>query len=282
MLKRYRLFLIVPLFFSNLSVATESYGPTEAEKAFLPPYCGGPGGGDWKAILGPDIIWNNHTCYGINRLNRYHKSKNMRDGKRELETAINEFGYSIGHLKPDFKLMPEIYMYRGVTYKFLARQAEAIADLNKSISLDPKYTRSITELADIYNEKLTNPKKALELVSEGLRHNPDAPALQRRYIKYGGKLPYPTPYKNNNSGVTSNQPNTDKTEPPQGNNQESEKINIPEKTLPKVIIEDTPAANPQQPTMRSQSNPWCRFCPEPPQTNNPATSSSQAAPKAEP
>jgi len=32
----------------------ESYGPTEEEKAMLPPYCGGPGGAgvNWRKLYG--------------------------------------------------------------------------------------------------------------------------------------------------------------------------------------------------------------------------------------
>ena len=67
--------LTLTLLAAGGAAAAESYGPTDLERAMLPPYCGGPGGGDWAKILGPDRVWNNHTCYGINRINRYFRSR---------------------------------------------------------------------------------------------------------------------------------------------------------------------------------------------------------------
>jgi len=266
------------------AMAAESYGPTEFETKSLPAYCGGPGGGDWKSILGPDRIWNNHTCYGINRLNRYYKAKSKTEKNSQLQAALQDFSYSVDKLKPDFALMPEIYMYRGMTYKLMGRHAEALTDLNKSINLNPKYAKSIFELADIYDSVYSKREKALELVTEGLRHNPDSKPLQRRYTKFGGTLPFPQPYK---PDTAQSIPEKKQEATVKAEQQTKTESNLEGKT------EDTPSntikTNENVKTTKENTsvtglptNPWCRFCPEPPQRQNPETSIPQAEPKASP
>jgi tetratricopeptide (TPR) repeat protein len=248
------------LFTWSLSaIAAEPYGPTEQEAKMLPAYC--QGDEYWKSVLGPDIGWNNHTCYGINRLNRYYKSTNSRVGKAQLETALDDFNYSIGHLKPDFKLMPEIYLYRGTTYKLLARNGEAAADFLKAISLDPKLARAYSELADVYASRMSRRDKALEIVTEGLRHNPQVKGLQRLYREFGGKLPYPEAAAEKTIAAEESKPVikpetgpavAPASEAATGQAADSAGSAAPAGTAPQV----TPAK------IGSPKNPYCRFCPD--------------------
>ncbi len=245
--------------------AQESYGPTAEETRMLPPYCGGPGGGDWKAILGPEIVFNNHTCYGINFLNRYYRAKTSWQKKQYLQNALGDFNYSVRHLSPGFKLMPEILYYRGLTYRLMGREAEAMGDFLKSIQLDPKYFKSVAELADLYDGKLSSRKKALELVTEGLRHSPSSRELMRRYDRFGGKPPYPEPYVRQAAQET---PAPTAPAP------------VAPEPAPKPAAAGAPASAPPPAAPGSTANPWCRFCPEP--APGPAPSTPPVPPKAAP
>ena len=239
-------FLLLAL--SLTAYAAEPYGPNAAEGKMLPDYCQNPE--QWKSILGPDAGWNNHTCYGINRINRYYKSKNSREKSDNLQTALGDFNYSVAKLPPDFVLMPEIYMYRGITFSLMGRVGEAVADLQKATGMDPKLVKAYNELADLYEGKLSQPGKALEIVTKGLRYNPDIQSLQRRYTRLGGKLPYP-------ESVSRPSPVVAETPPalPQG-----------------AAVEVAPAAAPAEKTgvapdteklkIGSPTNPYCRFCPD--------------------
>jgi hypothetical protein len=286
MIKQCWLFSVF-LFYALPAVAEESYGPTPEEIKFLPPYCGGPGGGDWVTILGPDRVFNNHTCYGINRINRYYKSRSTKDKQFHLQTALGDFNYSVEHLKPDFKLMPEIYYYRGLTYRLMGKADAAISDFFKSKNLDPKYSKSIAEIADFYERTPANRGKALELVTEALRHNPDSKELKRRYTKLGGQLPYPEPYvqtvesnKNPNAQVESTNSASNSTKPADANPSEK----TPEANLVVAPSNTTtltePVTKPPQPFPGSPSNPWCRFCPDIKPSSDPGTSTPQVGPKA--
>lgn len=246
-------YAIIMFSWSSSAIAAETW-QTEQEAKLLPPYC--QGDAHWKSVLGPEIGWNNHTCYGINKLNRYYKSGMARNQKGQLEGALGDFNYSIGHLKPDFKLMPEIYFYRGTTYNLLARNGEAMADFLKAISLDPKLAKAYSELADIYASKLSRRDKALEIVAEGLRHNPQTKSLQRRYTELGGKLPYPDAI-NIKAAPDSHAPSA-KTE--------SATIPPPAATsaagdAPSAVAPNEPAKQDDSTKIGAPGNPFCRFCP---------------------
>ncbi len=229
-------------------MAAEPDGSPERERTLLPPYCQDVA--YWRSILGPDIGWNNHTCYGIDKLNRYYKSTSPRERKVLLQNALDDFNYSVGHLKPDFKLMPEIYFYRGTTYKLLSRNGEAVGDFIKTISLDPKYVKAYSELADVYASKLSQRGKALEIVTEGLRHNPGVKALQRRYTEFGGRLPYPEPLAK-----------PEPVKPPIED--EADPVTKAEADLEQAKAAETEAGpKVEEPKIGSPTNPYCRFCPD--------------------
>ena len=231
--------------------ASQSYGPTAEEAKMLPDYC--QNSEHWKSILGSASTWNNHTCYGINRINRYYKSRTSSEKRGNLEGALRDLNYSVTKLPPDFVLMPEIYMYRGITYGLMDRVGQAVSDLQKAIGMDPKLTKAHNELADLYETKLSQRGKALEIITEGLRHNPDVKSMQRRYTRLGGKLPYPEPI-----------------EPTPAVEAEAAKPEEPPTPTPSSV---EPAASPTiappapvepiaEPPIGSPTNPYCRFCPD--------------------
>lgn len=233
----------------------ESYGPTQSELAMLPPYCGGPGGQgvDWARYLGQERVWNNHTCYGINRINRYYSARRTGEKKYHLQLALQDLDYSVNHLSQRFPLMPEILYYRGLVHKLQSNFPGAMMDWQKSIEMDKRYVRSIVELADLYAQQMKKPAQALELVTDGLRDNPDSKALQNRYTRYGGKLPYPQPRVPEPVAAKADGKSADKP---------------PEKAKSRIRPQDVYVP----PVIGTTENPWCRFCPEPAPSKDPASS----------
>ncbi|MDP2110551.1 MAG: hypothetical protein Q8N48_08610 [Thiobacillus sp.] len=243
---RYAGFLLMGL--SLTAHAAQPYGPTAEETKVLPDFCQNPA--RWNSILGPAAVWNNHTCYGINWINRYYKSRSPGEKRYSLQNALGDFNYSVTKLPSDFALMPEIYMYRGITYGLMDRVGEAVADLQKAIGMNAKLVRANNELADLYEGKLSQPGKALEIITEGLRHNPDAKSMQRRYTRLGGKLPYPEPLSRPEPAVAETPPG-----PAQGAAPEAAPVATP--------VEKADAApGAEKPTIGTPKNPYCRFCPD--------------------
>jgi tetratricopeptide (TPR) repeat protein len=230
--------------------AWAEWKPSPAEMAALPPYCAArfdessAAFASWKANMGSDFIHIHHYCAGLNFLNRA-RSMASSDKNRTgtLEAALRNFNYVLTNTHPDFYLQPDFLMNRGITYSMLHKDSAAVGDLLKAIEMDPKLARAYVTLADMY-EKQTNRSKALETVTEGLRHNPDTRSLQRRYSELGGKLPYPAPI----------------TTAPVGKEAPAVKSDLVGPAATAEAPAQGPAVEPAK--IGTPTNPFCRFCPD--------------------
>lgn len=242
---------------SSVSFALEPWVPTAQEMGSLPLFCkarfneGSAEYKSWSATLGPDYGHTHHYCAGSNFLNRYYKARTTQAKRFNLNNARTNFEYMVKHASPSYSLMPDVYLGLGTVHMLSGQAGQAIAAFTKAIELNPRQPRAYNALADYY-AKTNQTAKALETVTEGLRHNPDTRSLQRRYTELGGKLPYPAPI-----------------EPPQqaASPQESAPPALeaaPAPNVPTAEVRDTPApaeATPA-PAIGSPTNPYCRFCPD--------------------
>lgn len=245
--------------FCSHAAAVESWAPSDAEMASLPPYCkarmkSGQGSPDyrmWEQTLGRDFLHTHHYCAGINFINRYYRARSQRDKTFNLNNALESLSYMVEHASPSYSLMPDVYLNRGLTYSLMKRPGAAMTDMQKAIELNPRLVKAYNVLADYY-VSTKRQSKALETVVAGVRHNPDARSLQRRYQELGGKLPYPSPI-----------------DPPQV---EAPTVKAAEDIPPPAQPTDEPAAEAaataasvpetSAPRIGSPGNPYCRFCPE--------------------
>ena len=234
--------------------AQAAWAPTAAEMAALPAYCGARfnEGSEafktWRSTMGGDFIHIHHYCAGLNFLNRSYGMSSTRDRQGTLGGAVREFDYVLTHASPEFYLRAEILMNRGVALSQLKRPGEAIANLNQAIEKNPELPRAWMTLADMYDAQKQR-AKALETVTEGLRHNPGTRSLQRRYTELGGKLPYPEPIKP--------EPPAQATTPPMA--EPAAGAAEPVETAP---VQTTDAPETTAPKIGSPTNPYCRFCPD--------------------
>lgn len=206
----------------------------------------------WRDSLGIGFIHVHHYCAGLILLNQARGMGSFDRGRQgTLEGALRNFDYMLSNAPGDFSLRPEILMNRGIALSMMNRTGEAIGDLLKSIEADPKQPRAYLTLAEIY-EKQRNRAKALETVTEGLRHNPDTKSLQRRYTELGGKLPYPQPAE------------TASTESRDAGSEEKATLPAGEKAGEPASPESVDATQTPvgAPKIGSPSNPYCRFCPD--------------------
>jgi tetratricopeptide (TPR) repeat protein len=256
---RAQLFLFLALMMSaNASLAREQWGMTDSEVASMPPLCKGRmnGGAEykhWKSILGPDFGHTHHYCMGINYLNRAYKAKDERDRDFNLQNAHNNLMYMVKAASPTYSLMPDVYLNLGKVSRLRKNIGEAVTNYSKAIELNPRQPSAYRELTDIY-AAIGQRTKALEVVTDGLRHNPGTKSLQRYYHELGGKLPYPEPVA---TTVT-----MERKDPPAPAD-----VNATQ-TLPSESQLATPETSPQsagedyRKPIGSPTNPYCRFCPD--------------------
>ncbi|MHB1094097.1 tetratricopeptide repeat protein [Thiobacillus sp.] len=239
--------------------AAAEWKPSPAEMATLPSYCAArfdeksAAFKTWRDSMGSDFMHVHHYCAGLNFVNRARgMGSSNKDRRGTLEAALRNFDYMLAHTHPDFSLRPEILMNRGIALSMMNRTGEAVGDLMKAIEADPKQPRAYMTLADLYS-KQKNRAKALETVTEGLRHNPDTKSLQRRYTELGGKLPYPPPVEPAPVAV---QVNTDAIPA-------AEPGSTPSPVEPADSAPTSPAETAAAPPkIGSPTNPYCRFCPD--------------------
>lgn len=143
-------------------------------------------------MIGPQFQNSHHFCWGLNFLYRYYNNPFSPKAKTSLASAKNEFDYMAEHLLENSSLAGDVFLYRGTVNALMKNDSEAASDLQQAISRSPGLVRAYLALADFYSEHKQR-DKALETVTEGLRHAPDSKGLKRRYKELGGKLPYPEP-----------------------------------------------------------------------------------------
>lgn len=240
--------------------AAAEWKPSPAEMTTLPPYCAArfdeksEAFKSWRDSMGSDFMHVHHYCAGLNFVNRARgMGSSNKDRQGTLEAALRNFDYMLAHTHPDFSLRPEILMNRGIALSMMKRSGEAVGDLMKAIEADPKQPRAYMTLADMYSQQ-KNRAKALETVTEGLRHNPDTKSLQRRYTELGGKLPYPDPAPVEPAPVAV-QVGPDAAPTPDAG------------STPPVESADSAPPSPAEapaapPKIGSPTNPYCRFCPD--------------------
>jgi tetratricopeptide (TPR) repeat protein len=256
--------------------------PTDSDLKSLPPYCStllrkvtehDPEYLAWREKLGEGFGSSHHYCQSLNLINRYYRERDPNERRYILQASLGEFAYVIEHAPQTYVLMPEILMNRGWALAKLHKDGEAITDLMKSLELNPRLPRTYSVIADFYEERKI-PGKAIETISEGLKHIPNNKSLQHRYVKLGGKMPFPEPYE---QAPADAQPSAKKTEDgalaqPKETSGKTDK-NVPEPIKSDSLNKENPPTQIGVP-----GNPYCRFCPDP----APAPADTPAAPPATP
>lgn len=256
-IKESGLFLVLAWLALTQPVAAD-WAPSKVEMGALPPYCAArfdeksEAFKNWRATMGSDFIHIHHYCAGLNFLNRARGMASTGGRQDTLGAVVREFDYVLSHASPGFYMRPEIMMNRGIALSMMKRNGEAASNLLKAIELDAKQPRAYMALADLY-DGMKNRGKALETVTDGLRHNPGTKSLQRRYTELGGKLPYPAPIDPATAEAKLVKPDVAVAPTPAN-------PDAPTSETPAIV---PPAAEPADPPkIGSPKNPYCRFCPD--------------------
>lgn len=200
-----------------------------------------------------------HYCNIMVLRGRYYREQKPNIKSFLLERIIDEANYVIGHSQPDAPLLGNTYLEKARALLDSGQDAKAIVEYLNAIRANPVFTSPYLDMARIH-VRLNNKQKALALITEGLKHNPDSKALKKRYVELGGQLPYPTPYPP--TGAQAQQ----RPEHEESTGVTAERTITASEIKPQVV----PGASKQTQQLdapRSESNKssdksFCRFCPE--------------------
>lgn len=161
--------------------------PSDTEVGLLPPFCktkfdnglnrSHPDVRRWMNILGPEYEHIHHYCFGLNFYYRAGVGDNNKD--YYLRRAMDNYNYLIEHSRPDFILLPEVYVKRGQVYRSMGDTARAIQDFRKARDMKPDYLKPYAVIGDTYLQ-MGEKEKAREAWEQGLKVSPQSKALGRR------------------------------------------------------------------------------------------------------
>lgn len=248
--------------------AVQYTSPNTTEMKSLPPYCearsneASPNRDMWKQTLGSSTFGSLlHYCNALNFMSHLYRTSDPERGTL-LHFALDDLNYMLKSPDPRSPLTPEIYLSRAKALRLAHQDAGAISDYYKAIELNPKLAKAYSELADYFAGKALT-AKALEIVTQGLRHLPANKTLERSYIQYGGKLPYPEPLvRPEEKPVAKPVVTTEKSE--EIRPEPSSETLLPPSDVTAKVAPDSPAPTPKQDqsVIGTPNNPWCRFCTE--------------------
>ena len=254
--------LIALLMFSNLSSGAGYYQATEEERQICNSMFGAQ---NWNADHICDCVRN------YNRASRELKWEEIKYYAGESRTSCTY--YMDRHNDPADQYYPVALMYRGMALVLGKDYAKAAVDLYGAIQRNPGLQSAYVQLSDLYSSK-GDKQRALTIVSEGLKNLPASNPLRRRYLKLGGKEPFPEPYPSKlpPSPVPAAQSGVGNQEQPPRPAAEGKKTgkSTAEQNAQSTSVQPDSIARP----VDSRTNPWCRFCPERPDvpvTTSPST-----------
>lgn len=190
-----------------------------------------------------------HYCDGLRFYSRALASTtNRSDFSYYIKESIGGYDYVLRNTSQDFYMRPEVMAEKARTLSLAGRKAEAVSLYSTVVNQSPNFVPAYLFLADHYAN--SNRHKALELVIQGLRHNPDTKSLQRRYKELGGKLPYPEPIAKATPYPVESPQTTPVTPAAPALNADGP-VQLDPKTSP-------PEISPTQ--IGTPKNPYCRFC----------------------
>lgn len=231
---------------------------TPAEIAMLPPYCDAKIGSQspeavayWRARLGHENwIHIHHYCGGLASLNRYYRQSGA-DRAGSLRNALWEFNYVLDHTGPGFSMRSDLYYNRGKVLRLQGKDGVALADLEKALELNPGMPVASIELASLYR-KAGKKDVALGVLKSALEKLPEHKGLRRNYQEMGGNL---AAIPEKRPAITA--PAADKSDEVQA-----------EPVSPKSADPVPPTPSVSEQKIGNRTNPWCRFCPDPPADSN--------------
>lgn len=202
-----------------------------------------------------------HYCDGLRFIDRAYASMSKKqDMQYYLGVSIDNFDYVLAATQEDYAMRGEVHMGKARALKLLGRKGEAVGEYIRALRYAPNSSAIYQALADSYQEMGDKPK-ALEMVTEGLKRNPDSKGLKRRYTKLGGKLPYPeavTKAMPAEVAGTEVKPEANPEAVPHSGEATSQAADAsPEQIKLKTESQAEPVAAPK---IGSPTNPYCRFC----------------------
>jgi len=160
------------LWFLSTAVMAQDYASTPQEEAMCSTVL--------KGLDAPP-----HYCDCPRFTQRAVGTLDATERRYNLQLAVDGCNYALGHSDPNSYMRPMVLVSKGRALELAKRPAEAIADYETAIRLNPSYYKAYIGLSDAYLA-VGDRKAALQAVERGLQVAPQSTGLQKRLAKLKG------------------------------------------------------------------------------------------------
>lgn len=129
----------------------------------------------WAKVIGEDIFrGTHHYCTGLNWINRYKLSltdtyKNIENDRNiALNSALGEFRYMRGALKPKHRLYYEMLLNEAYIYSEQGNHLKAANNYIEILKLKPKYAGAYVKYA-MFLTSIGQKEKAIKVLQAGFK-----------------------------------------------------------------------------------------------------------------
>jgi tetratricopeptide (TPR) repeat protein len=185
---------------------------------------------------------------------------NKKQMKYNAERSVSGCNYVLRHTSLDYFMRGDVHVVKSKALNLLGRTSESLSELHEALKYKKSEEVAFSLISDAY-KKMGNKKKALEVVTEGLRSYPESNNLKKRYTDLGGTQPYPEPFATNKQAGSK-----EKTENQKFTTEAAPKVIAPSDDVDKIIEQSSENISPPykeiEKKIGSKDNPFCRFCPD--------------------
>jgi tetratricopeptide (TPR) repeat protein len=136
----------------------------------------------WAERLGAPFESFHHFCWALIYMRRANDS-DVTFRRGNFEAAVANFEYVQRYSNASFPLLPEVYLRKGMAYRYLGNEGAAASQFLSAIRLKDDYTPAYAALVDLYLDlKDTDAARAI-LEQRGLKHAPNSAILSKKKLE---------------------------------------------------------------------------------------------------
>lgn len=135
---------------------------------------------EWAARLGEkDYKTFHHYCWALIFLRRGHEAQTELQRTNDFKYAVENFVFVQRNASPQFPLMPEVNLQKGLALRLLKDDPAAAREFTNALRLKPDYTPAYAALVDLLLDG-GDEEGARQILATGIERVPDSKILARK------------------------------------------------------------------------------------------------------
>lgn len=137
----------------------------------------------WANTLGQSFNHYHHFCWGLVYMRR--AATTPARSQFNYNSAVKNFQYVITNADKSFRLLPEVYLRKGMALRFLRDDAGAASEFLKAVKLKRDYSPAYAALVQLHID-LGDLEGARTVLETGLKNAPNSKLLAQKKVELDG------------------------------------------------------------------------------------------------